>query len=182
MLSDVFKSFLDYLKLSPRYLFAIVFICALLLFSPQSIQHTIGIISFVDGYRQWFGVVFVIALGLWVVAVITSALEYAKKQWRRWRLRQRIVTRLQDLTEPEKQILRYYFEKNTRGNKLRIESGDVQSLVQAGIIYQSAGLGSILEGFAHNIHDVAWDYIQKNPDVLKGSTDTYHTDERIPYW
>jgi len=78
--------------------------------------------------------------------------------------------------------LRYYFAKNTRANMLKINDGVVQGLVADHIIYRSASMGDILEGFAHNITDFVWDYIHTNPKVLQGTTNFYRTDKRERGW
>jgi hypothetical protein len=178
MWAGIAKSLLDVLKLAPRYLIAVAVICALLLFAPQSLQDTLGTAKFVDSYRQWIGLAMICSLGIWIVVVTTDGLNWVKRLWGRKQRQKKIANRLGNLTEPEKQILRYYIAMNTRGNKLRTESGDVMALVHAEIIYRSAAVGSVLEGFAHNISDFAWDYIHSNPHVLDGTTNTYHTDQR----
>lgn len=182
MWSDITKSILELLKLAPRYLVATAIVCALLLFSPPELQNALGTTDFVNSYRQWIGLALVCSFGVWLVAISSAGTKWAKGRWSNKRWKQSVAERLENLTEPEKQIVRYYFAKNTRGNKLRIENGNVQALVHAGIIYQSASLGSVLEGFAHNITDFAWDYIHKHPHVLNGTTNTYYTDERERMW
>lgn len=182
MWSDIIKSLLELLKNAPRYLIAVAIVCGLLLFSPPGLQKTLGVESFVSAQRQWLGLALIGSLGIWLVTAGSNIFQWVKGHWDRRRRRKRVVERLNNLTEPEKQILRYYFAKNTRGNKLRIESGDVQALRNSGIIYQSASLGSLLDGFAHNITDFAWNYINSNPHVLEGSTNTYHTDEQEKFW
>lgn len=182
MLKDVTESLLEFLKLAPRYLVAVAIVCAILLFTPQELQQTLGTTKFVNDYRQWIGLALVSSLGVWLVAIVAWVGEWVRGLWLEKRWRKSVASRLENLTEPEKQILRYYFAKNTRGNKLRIENGDVQALTHAGIIFHSASLGSVLEGFAHNITDFAWEYILKNPHVLNGTTNTYYTDERERFW
>ena len=75
-----------------------------------------------------------------------------------------------------------YFAKDTRANTLRIDDGVVQGLAQNRIIFRSASMGSILDGFAHNITVAAWNYIFANPQVLLGTTNTYRTDKRERGW
>lgn len=182
MLTDITKFLLEFLKLAPRYLVAVAMVCAILLFTPLSFQKALGTTNFVNNYRQWIGLGMVSSFGVWLVVISASACELVKGLWEKRSWQKKVVSRLENLTEPEKQILRYYVAKNTRGNYLRIESGDVQALTQARIIFQSASLGNILEGFAHNITDFAWEYIHKNPHVLEGTTNTYYTDERERLW
>lgn len=180
--TDIAKSVLEFLKLAPRYLVAVAIVCAILLFSPEELQQTLGTTNFVNSFRQWIGLSLVSSFGVWLVVICASSCEWTKRLWDKNRRQKKIVSRLENLTEREKQILRYYFAKDTRGNKLRIENGDVQALTRAGIIFHSASLGSVLEGFAHNITDFAWDYINENPHVLDGTTNTYYTDERERMW
>jgi len=182
MLTDITKSFLEVIKIAPRYLVAVAIICGTLLFTPETFQQSLGVTSFVDSYRQWIGLALVSSLGIWLVAIITLVFSWISRLLSERNQRKKIIKRLENLTEPEKQILRYYFAKNTRGNKLRMENGNVQALVHAGIIFHSSSMGSLLEGFAHNITDFAWDYIQKNSHVLQGTTNFYYTDERDRAW
>jgi len=84
---------------------------------------------------------------------------------------------LHRLTENEKQILRYYFAKQTRSNVLRIDDGVVNSLAADGVIFQSANvIGGPGLAFAHNIHEDVWNYILLNPQLLDGTTNTYRSD------
>ncbi len=76
----------------------------------------------------------------------------------------------------------FYVAENTRANTLSIEDGIVQELVAERIIYRSASVGNMLEGFAHNISDIAWDYLHVYPQLLEGSTNTHRTDKRRGLW
>ena len=76
MLSDITKSLLEFLKLAPRYLLAVIIVCAIFLFAPASFPQTIGITAFVESYRQWIGFVLICSFGVWVVAITTSASEW----------------------------------------------------------------------------------------------------------
>jgi hypothetical protein len=60
---------------------------------------------------------------------------------------------------------------------LKVNDGVVQGLVADHIIYRTTSIGTLLEGFAHNITDFAWDYIHANPQVLQGTTNFYRTDK-----
>ena len=88
-----------------------------------------------------------------------------------------MYAKLENLTEEEKQIMRYYLATKSRSNTLRIDDGVVNSLVANRIIYRGASVGNMLEGFAHNISDIAWEYLHSHPELLVGSTNTYRTDK-----
>ena len=180
MVAEIIKTILEILKLAPRYLIALGVIAAslLLILSPDYLLHKIGVYQFVQDYRSWLGLTLITATVLLLVSLTVSLSNGLKKWWRTRQERQCIIRRLQRLTEEEKQILRYYIGEGTRSNSLRVDDGVVNGLVAAGIIYPSAQLGSLLEGVAHNIIGIAWDYLNQFPDLLHGVTNTSRNDRR----
>lgn len=182
MVSDFAKSALEFLKLAPRYLVSVAVAAGVLLFSPAAWLEQIGLDGFAHTNRQWLGLTFLISAVLWGVAVVAAVGGWIRRKAFRRSIEQHVVRKLQSLTEDEKQILRYYLAKNTRANMLKIDDGVVQGLVSDRIIYRSASMGNILEGFAHNISDFAWDYLHEHPQLLLGSTNLYRTDKRESHW
>lgn len=112
------------------------------------------------------------------VALLSSGWKASKKSWTRRRVKSQIVKSLNNLTEDEKQILRYYIAFNTRANVLRFTDGVVRGMEHRRIIYRSASVGNLVEGVAYNIGDVAWGYLMEFPEVLDGETNTCRTDRR----
>lgn len=182
MLPEFAKSALEFLKLAPRYLISVALIAGVLLFSSSAWLARIGVDNFAAMNRQWLGLTFLASASLWGVSAVATCWDWVAGKFIQRRVRQHIAQKLSSLTEGEKQILRYYFAKDTRANALKIDDGVVQELVANHIIYRSASMGSILDGFAHNITDAAWGYIHANPQVLQGTTNTYRTDKRERGW
>ncbi|QDI05423.1 hypothetical protein E4A48_18645 [Xanthomonas cerealis pv. cerealis] len=182
MFADFAKSAIEFLKLAPRYLIAVAIVSGALLFLPDTWLQRIGLDKFVTANRQWLGLTFLVSAVLWCVSAISTCWDWAAGQFFQRSVRKHIAQKLCSLTEDEKQILRYYFAKETRANMLKVDDGVVQGLVANRIIYRSASMGSLLEGFAHNITDAAWDYIHANPHILQGTTNTYRTDKRERGW
>ncbi len=176
MLNEFAKTFLEYLKLAPRYLIALGTIAAILLFSKQQLLEYVGVAEFSQKYRSILGLILIIAFALFITSISSEAIALIKKSWRRRKLYQRVIKRLHCLTENEKQILRFYIQKNTRANLLDIRCGDVSSLISSAIIYQSTDYGNI-SVVAHNINEIAWDYLHKHPCLLHGETNIYRTDK-----
>lgn len=169
-MTEIFKSLFDFLRLSPRYLISIGLVAGLILFGGDTPRNTLGIAQFAQDYRFTLGILFLSSMVLLLVATGSSGAMILQRWWMERRLYQRITKRLRDLTEGEKEILRYYIIENTRANVLRLEDGVVQELVAEGIIYRSSNIGSVLDGFAHNINDIAWDYLHVYPYLLESST------------
>jgi hypothetical protein len=170
------------LKLAPRYLIAVSVFCGVLLFINEQLSKTLGVFQFTQDYRQWIGIAFVASIVLvaidWSIKIGTVVSNFV----RRIKFKNDLVKRLHSLTEEEKQILRYYLAKQSKTNTLRTDDGVVNTLTAKGIIYRSASHGNLLEGFSHNIHELAWDYLKENPGVLEGTTNTYRTDQRERFW
>ncbi|MEY2563398.1 MAG: hypothetical protein QOH88_1591 [Verrucomicrobiota bacterium] len=178
MLSEFAKSFLEFLKLAPRYLVSLGIISAFLLFSSAHTLERLGVLELTQKNRSWLGLIFIVSTALFGVSLCIDIFHWLRRWWHRRAAFRRVTQRLHRLTEDEKQILRFYFAEETRSNILRIDDGVVQELVSEGIIYRSASLGNMLEGFAHNIGDIAWDYLHVYPNLLEGTTNTYRTDKR----
>ena len=182
MIAEAAKTFLEFLKLAPRYLIALGVMAAVLLFASEEFLKLIGVLEFAKDNRPMLGLTLVVTGALFAVSVVGDGIALVKQWWFRRRRYLRIAERLQCLTEDEKQILRFYIAENTRANTLRIDDGVVQGLKANGIIHLSASMGNALEGFAHNISEFAWEYLHEHPHLLDGSTNTFRTDKRESYW
>jgi hypothetical protein len=180
--ADYAKTFLEVLKLAPRYLIALGVMAAVLLFADEKFLKFIGVFDFAQNNRPMLGLTLIVTSSLFVVSVWTDGISIAKRWWKNRNIYRRVTDRLNCLTEDEKQILRYYINKKTRANFLRIDDGIVQGLVAQGIIYQSSTVGTMLGGFAHNISDIAWDYLNVHPHLLDCTTDTCRTDRSRSHW
>ena len=178
MTEALIKALLDFLKLTPRYLVVFGVTSALLLFSGENFLKRIGVYQFAQDYRAWLGIIFLLSSALLIVAIPIKITKWVKQWWKNRKFFQRMTQRLHSLTEDEKQILRFYIGKQTKSNVLDISDGIVQGLVASGIIYRAASIGNLVEGFAYNISEIAWDYLHIHPELLEGSTNLYRTDKR----
>jgi hypothetical protein len=178
MVADILNAIFKFLKLAPRYLIAVVLFAGIMLFSPDRVLQRLGVLRFAQDNRSWLGIAFLGATSLFVVSCIIDLINWLKRSRRERARTKHIVKRLNNLTEDEKQILRFYLANNTRANRLRYDDGVVRGLEADGIIHRSSSLGNLVEGFPYNISDVAWNYLHLNPDLLMGTTNTYRTDKR----
>lgn len=178
MFSDLGKILVDILKLSPRWFFAATLVAAALLFSPRPWLSSIGVDGIASSQRQFIGLLFICSLAICSVALSVKAINFIKYRLYVRSRERRTREKLSSLMEDEKQILRYYFVYQTRSNVLRFDDGVVKGLEAAGVIYRASEVGNILEGFAYNISNVAWKYIEQNPELLEGATRSCRTDKR----
>jgi hypothetical protein len=178
MIESITKPLFEFLKLAPRYLVALGIAAAVLLFSPESILKNLALYDLTQKYRHWISFVFIFSSALLIVTVIIEITKWTKRWWSERKFYNRMSERLNTLTEEEKQILRFYIAQQSKTNVLRLDDGIVQGLVSSGIIYRAASVGNMLEGFAYNISDFAWDSLNVYPHLLEGTTNTYRTDKR----
>lgn len=176
-MGEVLKTLLEALKLAPRYLIAIGAGAALLLFLDPAHLKTLGLDGFVTKNKMWLGLALTASVALLLVEAGRFLWACVGGVFTNFLAKRTIETGLQNLTESEKQILRYYYAKQTRTNSLRVNDGVVIGLAQQRIIYQAASVGTLHGGFAFNIHPHAWKRINENPDLLAGETRTYRTDK-----
>jgi Super-infection exclusion protein B len=182
MFTEIAKTFIEFLKLAPRYLIALGVIAAILLFAREEFLKLIGVFELAQKNRSVLGLTLLVSVSLFTISIGADGVSIVKSWRRKLRFYERVSDRLNCLTEDEKQILRFYIARQTRANVLRYDDGVVQGLVSEGIIYRSASLGNMVEGFAHNIHDFVWDYLNVHPHLLEGTTHTCQTDKRELYW
>lgn len=181
MSPEFFKHLFDALKLAPKYLIAIALVLGFLLFGGTQLTQWIGVADLAKDYRQWFAVGFLGCIALLVVSLGQWAYALARNLIGKRRRKAQLRERLSRLTEDEKQILRFYIGKQTRSNTLRHDDGVVQALASARIIYRASSIGSLVEGFAYNINEAAWDVLNKERHLLDGVTNIYRTDKRT-HW
>ncbi len=163
----------DWIKLTPRYLFALCLAGGVLLFAKASWLAPLGLDAFVGKYRFWIGLVFLVGLSLLLAHVLAHAMRKGLDWWTEFRGVHQGRKRLHQLTEEERRILASYIEGKTRTQMLRISDGVVSGLVSQRIIYMSANLGSGHDPyFAHNIQPWAWEYLNEHPELVLRASNT----------
>ncbi|MDM0118904.1 superinfection exclusion B family protein [Variovorax arabinosiphilus] len=177
MATELFTAIVEAIKLAPRYLAPVGMVAGLLLFLPEQYLQVLGITQLAEDYRPILGLTFLFCLAVVAIAVLKFIASGPLSLYYRWRRKRYLKDRLSRLTEDEKQILRFYISKQTRTNVLRVDDGVVQGLVADRIIFRSANMGNVIEGFAHNIADGAWQVLNEDHSLLDGTTNFYRTDK-----
>lgn len=177
MSTELFKHILEALKLAPKYLVAVGIVLTFLLFGPRELLQALGVQDVAKDYRSVVGVGLLLCGAILGVGVVQTVYAPLRRIFKRWQFRRHIFQRLKRLTEDEKQILRFYIANQSRSNKLRFDDGIVQGLANDRIIFRASSIGSLVDGFAFNINNVAWDVLNKDQTLLDGTTNTWRTDQ-----
>lgn len=166
-----FSKIIDWIKLKPRHLVAIVVVSGTLLFSPDYLLSRLGLLDFVLENKSWIGgtfLTFIAFLLINTIAYLSEPVQGFINDWRRLLVYSR---HLKELTSKEKKTLKKYFEEDTQSQLLDYKSGVAQGLVAKKILYRSSNLGYMEATFAYNIQPWAWRYLKKHPDLLKINED-----------
>jgi hypothetical protein len=155
------------MKLPQRILWALLIIAGLVLWGPSWFVSGLGLGQFIDTYRMYLGVVFL----LFLAATLPTPIQWVStKAWeklqeiRHRKLRQ---ARLHDLSSDEKEVLRYYIDQDKRTQILDYTDGIAPGLEHAKIIYRATNMSQAYTDFAYNIQSWALDYLRKHPEVLE---------------
>lgn len=172
LFSKISSQMLDWIKLSPKYLFAIALFSELLLFSPLWILERAGWLEFVTKFRPWIGLIFMLTSTLlfthFSVFVFEESLRpFYKKQKEKKRLR----IWLQHLTHKQKEMLKEFINENTRTVSFNFMDGEVKELVTANILYLSTGLVDRGNYTPHTINSWVWEHLHKHPEILSRDKD-----------
>ena len=157
---------LEGIKLSPKYLLPIALASGFLLFGPPNYIAVLGLDAFVFSYRTWIGLILLLSSTLLLSHLLYGSWHWVSRQLQDLRFKSSGRKRLANLTREEKETLREFILKQTRTQRLDFTSGVVTGLEHDKIIYQAAGVGSVM-GFDYNIQPWAWDYLNKNKRLLE---------------
>ena len=159
-----------WLRLPQRARWALTIVAGLMLWGPDRFIDGLGLQEFIDEYRIYLGVVFLVLLA----TALPDALQMATGEgWRRWqarRRRQHPEECLSALTEPEKDLVRRYINEGTRTQNLEISDGVASGLVSASVLYRASDVSIGMMFFPYNMQPWAWEYIQAHPEVLSPVT------------
>ncbi len=160
-----FSRYLDWIKLSPRYLLPLSLFTAFVLFAPQDMLARFGLVGLLSEYRPYFGLVFLLSTTLLLTAALAAVYDWIMQSRRERAWLKEKEQRLHRLAEPEKDILRRFVYGGTRSQKLSMSDGTVGGLEAEHIIFRSSNVGNI-ESWAYNIQPWAWDYLTSHPGLL----------------
>ncbi len=159
------NNFLEAIKLSPKHLLPIFLSSGFLLFSPKQYLELLGLEGFINQYRPWIGLIFILSFALLVSHITIQVWSWVNKKYLSRKRLNASKNRLRNLTPDEKKILQRYILKQTKTQSLDIRDGAVNGLVNENILYRSSNVG-MMTIFDHNIQPWAWEFLNKNKDLI----------------
>lgn len=152
------------LKLAPEYLWAILATLIVVIFVPDKLLFVSGIVEFRENFNQFLAPALVLVVSLLVTIPIHSKLQRHKKM-------SRLKSYLGKLTDGEKLILSRFIAGKKRTQVFEISDGNVLALAQNRVIVRGASCLRRAGFIKYNIQNWAWDYLNKNKQLLIVSED-----------
>jgi hypothetical protein len=169
-LLDSLSGLLTALKAAtPPILIGIALACGVLLFAPPEFNDKIGLGQFVTANKAPIGAVFLGSSCVLLAQLIWWARQYLIWPLRAWQLGQNHRSLLRELTPDERAYLVRYITEHKNTQYFRIDDGIAQGLVAKQIIYQSASVGYMEDGWAYNLQPWARRLLSKEPSLLNGA-------------
>jgi hypothetical protein len=152
---------LDSLKLSPKYLFAVLAAGSFLLFVPATFLDHMGLAQFRQRFLPYVGVITLLSASLLFTHGAAFVVDWLKSK-RNLNLRNKL---LRSLTSAEMEALRPYIVDDANTQEFEIGSGIAGGLEAKRILYRSSSLSF---GFhsPYNIQPWAREYLKRHPELL----------------
>ncbi len=156
---------------TPQILIGVAACCGILLFSPQSFLDTLGLNETVSSNRAAIGAGFIGTVCVLVAQFLWWSKAFLLKPIHMFRRYRREVQLMSELTPDEKAYLLPYIAGSKNTQYFRIDDGISQGLADKGIIFQSASVGYMEDGWAYNLQPWARRYLMGHPHVLDGANE-----------
>jgi len=160
------SKFIEWIKLSPRYIFPFLIISGFFLFAPEHVLSIFGLSTFTTQYKPIIGIIFLFSSALLLSHWFIEIWKWLVKGIKNTRAKKNFKHKLHQLTAAEKLILRDYLRNNTKTQYYSMTNGIVSGLELEGILYKASNIGHVYK-FAFNIQPWVWNYLKKHPETLE---------------
>lgn len=107
---DVIKSFIEFLKLPPTILGALVIVTSAILFLPKSILDVMGLNELQSSYKMLISITFLISISLLFVYLLKYSYNKITSKYYKIRFERKFPLAMQSLNVEERQILALLYQ------------------------------------------------------------------------
>jgi hypothetical protein len=161
------KQVFDWLKLSGKQAFILCVITSIMLFTGDELLSKLALVEAKKSLQIWIGLVWLMSVSILLAEIIFPTFKWILQKIKRHFNLKEYQQRLHDLTIEEKELLSEYIDKNTRTTSIEYSNGVAKELESAMVIRRASNLSHYHNMFPYNIQPWAWDYLTKNPQLLK---------------
>ncbi len=155
-------------KAAPAPTFGIAIATTLVIFLPDSLADTLGILEFRISNQGAIGWVFILTCSYLVANVLWKIKDVISDKITKYTSTIAYQKKLHDLTASEKSYLLEFMDGE---NTLNISVGDgvVGGLLAKGIVFQSSDMFDMERGIPYNLQTWARKYLSEHPEYLEGA-------------
>ncbi|WP_054114300.1 super-infection exclusion protein B [Marinagarivorans algicola] len=161
------KQIFDWLKLSGKQAFILCIITSIILFSGDKLIAVLSLTEAKKSLQIWIGLVWLISVSTLVAEVGFPLFKWITQKIKRHSNLKKYQQRLHALTIEEKELLSEYINRNTRTISINYSNGVVKELEFEMVIRMASNIAYYHDVLPYNIQPWAWDYLTKNPGLLK---------------
>ncbi|QTH63356.1 superinfection exclusion B family protein [Psychrosphaera ytuae] len=161
------KQIFEWLKLSGKQAFILCVITSTILFSGDEFLYKLALIEAKNSLQIWISLIWLISISVLLSESIFPAFKWISQKIK-WHFKLKSYQqRLHALTVEEKKLLSEYIDRNTRTTSIKYSNGVAKELEAAMVIRRASNLAHYHDVFPYNIQPWAWDYLNKNPELIK---------------
>jgi len=168
-MSDVIEKLKGWLNLGIIPLLGILIFTSFFIFLPSEVLVKLSLMDVKTKFGTYLGLGFVFSLAF----LIAAALNRFWKVYLGYKLKEMTSIHFykkeaHNLTNKEKEILSIFINGKTRSTDLSLKNGVVLGLEKRMFIVRVGQLGNdpVIWSFPFNIQPWAWEYLNKNPQLL----------------
>ena len=154
----------------PRIFTAVAIAAGALIFLPSSMLNAMGLTSFVETYRGYIGLAFLISIVLLATDAVIWIWKQIKSHRNKRKTEENRVRLIQSLTAEERQYLAPYILEGQNTCYYAMDDGVAGGLNSKGILFISSNIGSLVSGIAFNLQPWARELLSVRSDVFNGIT------------
>jgi hypothetical protein len=164
-LETLVSAFLELFKQTPKVFFALALVGFLVLFLPNSVVETIGLLEFREQYKGYIGIITLICSSLLLGHVGSIAYKQIVLRISFWRT-------MRDLSLEEKIALKPYISNDDATRSFIIGDGIANGLTAKKILYRASNVGTYGNRFAFNLQPWARRYLRRRKKFFKDVPDS----------
>jgi len=150
---------------TPKAAGALLVFCLSALVLSDAIVEKLRLNELRESNGPWLGVGALIGMAVLIVHALPVPWRWLRERIVRHLAMRRGKRRLRTLTPKEKEFLRQFFDEKTKTVRESVDDGVIAGLERVRVVFQATDFILNLHT-DFNIAEWAWDYLQKNPELL----------------
>lgn len=169
LMTEMLEKLKGWLNLGVLPLLGLLLFTGFFTFLPLGALEKLGLLNLKNTYGTLFGLGFVFSITFLIAATLNAFWKVFLGHWLNEKARVYFYAKeAHDLTNQEKEILNIFIKGKVRSTNLSMKNGVVLGLEKRMFIVRVGQLGTdpVSWSFPFSIQPWAWEYLNKNPQLL----------------